>query len=188
MGLSIKYCTEEVSEMIGEPRIILLDGEVNSAAAMNVVLKLLEMEKDSSTEEISLYINSPGGSIAAGLGIYDTINYINAPVSTVCYGMAASMGAFLLTCGVKGRRFALPHSTILIHQPLIQMRDYVSARQTDIQKQAEGLLKSRNKLEKIMAANTGKSIDEIHIACERDNWMSAEQALDYGIIDGILTK
>ncbi len=177
-----------MTDMNGEPRIILLNGEVSSASAMNVILRLLDMEKESSTEEISLYINSPGGSIAAGLGIYDTINFIKAPVSTVCYGMAASMGAFLLTCGVKGRRFALPHSSILIHQPLIQMGDYVSAKQSDIQKQAEGLLKSRNKLESIMAANTGRTIEEMHIACERDNWMSAEQALEYGIIDGILTK
>lgn len=172
--------------MINEPRIILLNGEVNAASAMNVILRLLDMEKDSSSEEISLYINSPGGSIAAGLGIYDTINYIKAPVSTVCFGMAASMGAFLLTCGVKGRRFALPHSSILIHQPLIQMGNYVSARQTDIQKQAESLLKSRNRLESIMAANTGRTVAEMHAACERDNWMSAEEALDYGIIDGIL--
>lgn len=174
--------------MINEPRIVILNGEVNAASAMNVILRLLDMEKDSSTEEISLYINSPGGSIAAGLGIYDTINYIKAPVSTVCFGMAASMGAFLLTCGVKGRRFALPHSSILIHQPLIQMGNYVSARQTDIQKQAESLLKSRNKLESIMAANTGRTVEEMHAACERDNWMSAEEALEYGIIDGILSS
>lgn len=174
--------------MINEPRIVILNGEVNAASAMNVILRLLDMEKDSSTEEISLYINSPGGSIAAGLGIYDTINYIKAPVSTVCFGMAASMGAFLLTCGVKARRFALPHSSILIHQPLIQMGNYVSARQTDIQKQAESLLKSRNKLESIMAANTGRTIEEMHAACERDNWMSAEEALEYGIIDGILSS
>lgn len=174
--------------MINEPRIVILNGEVNAASAMNVILRLLDMEKDSSTEEISLYINSPGGSIAAGLGIYDTINYIKAPVSTVCFGMAASMGAFLLTCGVKGRRFALPHSSILIHQPLIQMGNYVSARQTDIQRQAESLLKSRNKLESIMAANTGRTVEEMHAACERDNWMSAEEALEYGIIDGILSS
>ncbi len=172
--------------MNGEPRIILLDGEVNAASAMNVILRLLDMERESSTEEISLYINSPGGSIAAGLGIYDTIKYINAPVSTVCYGMAASMGAFLLTCGKKGKRVALRHSSILIHQPLIQLGNYVSARQSDIQKQAESLLKSRNKLESIMAANTGRTIEEMHAACERDNWMSAEEALEYGIIDKIL--
>ena len=122
-----------------------------------------------------------------GLAIYDTIKLIKAPVSTVCYGMAASMGAFLLSCGTKGRRFALPHSRILIHQPLINTENGIVRTQSDIQKMAEGILKSRNELEKIMAENIGVSLDKIHCDCERDNWMSASEALEYGIIDGIYT-
>jgi ATP-dependent Clp protease protease subunit len=170
-----------------EPRIILLDGSVDEGSAMRTVLKLLDFDKQDSQEEISLYINSPGGSILHGLAIYDTIKHISAPVSTVCYGMAASMGAFLLSCGKKGRRFALPHSRVLIHQPLIHVQNAFQSSQTDIQKTAESLLKSRQILEQIMAENIGVSLEKIHADCERDNWMSAEEALEYGIIDGILT-
>ena len=169
-----------------EPRIILLNGSVNEASAMNVILRLLDMDKQDSKQEISLYINSPGGSILHGLAIYDTIKHISAPVSTVCYGMAAYMGAFLLSCGKKGKRFALPHSRILIHQPLISSENGIVRSQTDIQKMADSIEKSRNELEKIMAENIGVSLEKIHADCERDNWMSAEEALEYGIIDSIL--
>lgn len=170
-----------------EPRIILLNGSVNEQSALNVILRLLDFEKENPNEEISLYINSPGGSILHGLAIYDVIKHIKAPVSTVCYGMAASMGAFLLSCGAKGRRFALPHSRILIHQPLISSESGVVRTQTDMVKMAESILKSRTELERIMAENIGVSEEQIHIDCERDNWMSAEEALKYGIIDGILS-
>ena len=134
-----------------EPRIILLDGSVDEASAMRTVLKLLDFDKQDSKEEISLYINSPGGSILHGLAIYDTIKHISAPVSTVCYGMAASMGAFLLSCGKKGRRFALPHSRVLIHQPLIYVQNGFQSSQTELKRTAESLLKSREILEEIMA-------------------------------------
>ncbi len=170
-----------------EPRIILLNGQVDEGSAMQVILKLLDFDKQDDTQEISLYINSPGGSILHGLAIYDTIKLIKAPVSTVCYGMAASMGAFLLSCGAKGRRFALPHSRILIHQPLINSENGIIRTQSDMQKMAESILKSRNELERIMAENIGVSLDKIHQDCERDNWMSASEALEYGIIDGIYT-
>ena len=170
-----------------EPRIILLNGQVDENSAMQVILKLLDFDKQDGNQEISLYINSPGGSILHGLAIYDTIKLIKAPVSTVCYGMAASMGAFLLSCGEKGRRFALPHSRILIHQPLINCETGIARTQSDIQKMADNILKARNELERIMADNIGVSLDKIHCDCERDNWMSAEEALEYGIIDGIYT-
>ena len=170
-----------------EPRIILLNGQVDEASAMQVILKLLDFDKQDENQEISLYINSPGGSILHGLAIYDTIKLIKAPVSTVCYGMAASMGAFLLSCGKKGRRFALPHSRILIHQPLINTESGIVRTQSDMQKMADSMLKSRNELEKIMAENIGVSLEKIHHDCERDNWMSANEALEYGIIDGIYT-
>ncbi|MBQ7408929.1 MAG: ATP-dependent Clp protease proteolytic subunit [Clostridia bacterium] len=169
-----------------EPRIIILNGSVNDASAMRVVLQLLDFEKQDSGKEISLYINSPGGSIISGLAIYDTIKYIKSPVSTVCYGMAASMGAFLLSCGQKGKRFALKNSRILIHQPLISTEGGLARTQTEMQKMAESILKSRNQLEEILAENIGVSLEQIHADCERDNWMSSSEALSYGIIDGIL--
>ncbi len=169
------------------PRIILLDKDVNEVSAMSVILKLLDLDKQDEHEEISLYINSPGGSILHGLAIYDTINHISAPVSTVCYGMAASMGAFLLSCGKKGRRFILPHSRVLIHQPLISTDRGFSLSQSELAKRAESLLKSRQTLENIMADNIGVSLEKIHADCERDNWMGAEESLAYGIVDGILT-
>ena len=171
---------------MSDPRIILLNGSVDEGSAMSVILRLLDFDKQNPNEEIELYINSPGGSILHGLAIYDTINHISAPVKTVCYGMAASMGAFLLTCGKKGRRFALPHSRILIHQPLISSDSGIVRTQTEMQKMADSIEKSRNELEQIMAKNTGVSLEKIHADCERDNWMSAEEALEYGIIDGIL--
>ncbi len=171
-----------------KPRIILLNGAVNGASAMSVIMQLLAFEQEDDKKEISLYINSNGGSILYGLAIYDTIKHIKAPVSTVCYGMAASMGAFLLSCGVKGRRFALPHSRILIHQPLIYAGQGSHRNQTAMQRLADSILESREELEKILAENIGKPIETIHADCERDNWMSAEEAVSYGIIDKIVNK
>ena len=174
--------------MEDKTRIILLNGEVNEASALSVIIQLLEYERQNDKKEISLYINSEGGSIVHGLAIYDTIKLIKAPVSTVCYGMAASMGAFLLSCGKKGRRFAFPHSRILIHQPLISTREGLARPQTSMQKMADNILQLRSELEKIMADNIGKDVKTIHEDCERDNWMSAQEALEYGIIDGLLTE
>lgn len=166
-------------------RIITLNGSVDEGSAMSVILQLLHYNDDDENKEISLYINSPGGSIIHGLAIYDTIQHIKAPVSTVCCGMAASMGAFLLSCGVKGRRFALPHSRILIHQPLIYAQQGIVRSQSAMQKMADSILQSREQLEEILAKNIGKSVEQIHADCERDNWMSADEAVAYGIIDKI---
>lgn len=174
--------------MKDEPRIILLNGAVDETSAMRVVLQLLNYDKEDESKEINLYINSNGGSIVYGLAIYDAIQHIKAPVSTICYGMAASMGAFLLSCGEKGRRFALPHSRILIHQPLIHTGNGFARSQSAMRRIADSLLAARNELERIMALNVGKTVEAIHIDCERDNWMSAEEAMDYGIIDGLLQE
>ena len=168
------------------PRIVLLNGMVDEESAMKVILQLLEFNRQDENKEISLYINSNGGSIVYGLAIYDTIKLIKAPVSTVCCGMAASMGAFLLSCGERGKRYALPHSRILIHQPLMQIRQGVSRPQTAMQRIAEDMAKSRKELESVMADNTGKSLETLHADCERDKWMSAKEALEYGIIDKTL--
>lgn len=168
-------------------RIISLNGEVDEGSSLMVVLQLLVLNSENSEDPIYLYINSGGGSIVHGLAIYDVIHHIKAPVYTVCCGMAASMAAFLLSCGEKGHRYALPHSRILIHQPLIFGNYYNSMKtQSSIEKTAQGLNKRRNKLETIMADNTGKTFDELHADCERDNWMDAEEALAYGLIDCIL--
>lgn len=168
------------------PRIVLLNGTVDEDSAMKVILQLLELNRQDENKEISLYINSNGGSIVYGLAIYDTIKLIKAPVSTVCYGMAASMGAFLLSCGEKGKRYALPHGRMLIHQPLMQLRQGVPRPQTAMQRIAEDMAKSRNELETIMADNMDKSLETLHADCERDKWMSAKEALEYGLIDKIL--
>ena len=170
-----------------KPRIVFLNGSVTSASAMSVIVQLLYLENEDDTKEIQLYINSPGGSIDYGLAIYDTMRHIKAPVSTVCYGMAASMGAFLLSCGAKGRRFALPHSRILIHQPLVYFDGMPEEYgQTDLQRLADSLTESREELETIIASNAGKSVQVVHADCERDNWMSAEEAKEYGLIDSII--
>lgn len=174
--------------MAQEPRIILLNGAIDEYSAMDVILRLLNYDNEDEKKEINLYINSNGGSILYGLAIYDTIKHIHAPVSTICYGMAASMGAFLLSCGEKGKRFALKHSRILIHQPLIQTRQGAAKSQTAFQKIADRISESRKQLEQIMADNIGKPLEVIHADCERDTWLSAESAVEYGIIDGILGK
>ncbi len=165
-------------------RIIFLSDEVNDATASLVVAQLLYLEAQDPDKDISFYINSPGGSVTAGMAIYDTMNFIKCDVSTVCIGMAASMGAFLLSAGTKGKRFALPNSEIMIHQPL----GGAKGQATDIKIQAELILRTRDRLNAILAKNTGKSIEEIARDTERDNYMTAEQALDYGLIDKVIEK
>jgi len=165
-------------------RVIFLCDEVNDTTASLVVAQLLYLESQDSEKDICLYINSPGGSVSAGMAIYDTMNYIKCDVSTVCIGMAASMGAFLLSAGTKGKRFALPNSEIMIHQPL----GGAKGQATDIKIQAELILRTRDKLNSILAKNTGKSIEEIARDTERDNYMTAEQALAYGLIDKVIDK
>ena len=165
-------------------RIIVLSDEVNDATASLVVAQLLYLEGQDSEKDISLYINSPGGSVSAGLAIYDTMQYIKCDVSTICMGMAASMGAFLLSSGAKGKRFALPNSEIMIHQPL----GGAQGQATDIKIAAEHILRTREKLNKILAENTGKPIEQIALDTERDNWLSAQEAMDYGIVDKVFYK
>ena len=165
-------------------RIIFLSDEVNDATASLVVAQLLYLEAQDPDKDISFYINSPGGSVTAGMAIYDTMNFIKCDVSTVCIGMAASMGAFLLSAGTKGKRFALPNSEIMIHQPL----GGAKGQATDIKIQAELILRTRDRLNAILAKNTGKSIDEIARDTERDNYMTADEALAYGIIDKVIDK
>ena len=163
-------------------RIIFLGEEVNEVTASLVVAQLLFLESEDPTKDINLYINSPGGSVTAGMAIYDTMNYIKCDVSTVCMGMAASMGAFLLAGGAKGKRFALPNAEVMIHQPSGGARGQA----TEIQIVAENILKTKKKLNEILAANTGRSYEEIARDTERDNYMTAQEAKEYGLIDEIL--
>ena len=165
-------------------RIIFLSDEVNDATASLVVAQLLFLEAKDPDKDISFYINSPGGSVTAGMAIYDTMNFIKCDVSTICIGMAASMGAFLLSAGTKGKRIALPNSEIMIHQPLGGAKGQAS----DIKIQAELILRTRDNLNRILAENTGRTIEEIARDTERDNFMTAKQALEYGLIDKILDK
>lgn len=165
-------------------RIIFLSDEVNDTTASLVVAQMLFLEAQDPDKDISFYINSPGGSVTAGMAIYDTMNFIKCDVSTICLGMAASMGAFLLSSGTKGKRFALPNSEIMIHQPL----GGAKGQATDIKIQADLILRTRARLNKILSDNTGKPIEQIERDTERDNFMTAEQALDYGLIDKILTQ
>ena len=167
-------------------RIIMLNEEVNNVTAGLVVAQLLFLEGQDPDKDISLYINSPGGSISAGMAIYDTMNYIKCDVSTTCIGLAASMGAFLLSSGAKGKRFCLPNSEVMIHQPLIS--GGLSGQQTDITIHAKYLEKTRETLEKIMAENCGKSYEQLHKDCERDNFLSAEEACAYGLVDKVIAK
>ena len=165
-------------------RIVFLSDEVNDATASLVVAQMLFLEAQDAEKEISFYINSPGGSVTAGMAIYDTMQFIKCDVSTICIGMAASMGAFLLSSGTKGKRFALPHSEIMIHQPLGGARGQA----TDIQIQAEQILRVKRTLNEILAENTGKPIEIIEKDTDRDNYMTAQQALEYGLIDKIIAK
>ena len=165
-------------------RIIFLADEVNDYTASIVVAQLLYLESQDPNKDIFLYINSPGGSVTAGMAIYDTMNYITCDVCTVCIGMAASMGAFLLSSGAKGKRFALPNSEIMIHQPLGGARGQA----TDIKIQADLILRTRDRLNRILAKNTGKTIEEIARDTERDNYMEADEAMNYGLIDQVIEK
>ncbi|MGN0616932.1 ATP-dependent Clp endopeptidase proteolytic subunit ClpP [Ruminococcus flavefaciens] len=195
MSVLVPYVVEQTSRgersydiysRLLNDRIIMLSDQVNDATASVVVAQLLYLESQDSEKDISLYINSPGGSVTAGMAIYDTMNYIKCDVSTICIGMAASMGAFLLSSGAKGKRIALPNSEIMIHQPLIG--GGLGGQQTDIMIHAKNLERTRDRLEEIIAANTGKSVEEIHAACERDNYMTAQEALEFGLIDKVITK
>ena len=165
-------------------RIIFLSDEVNDATASLVVAQMLFLEAQDPTKDICFYINSPGGSITAGMAIYDTMKYIKCDVSTICIGLAASMGAFLLSAGTKGKRIALPHSEIMIHQPL----GGAKGQATDIKIHAELILRTRDMLNNILSENTGKPLEQIERDTERDNFMTAQQALEYGLIDRILEK
>ena len=167
-------------------RIIFLSEDVNSASASVVVAQLLFLESEDPDKEISLYINSPGGSITDGMAIVDTINYIKSPVTTICVGMAASMGAVLLASGAKGKRFATPNAEILIHQPLIS--GGLSGQTTEIKIHADHMVRTREKLHKLLSERTGQSLETIERDTERDNYMTAQEALEYGLIDGILDQ
>ena len=168
-------------------RIIMLSGEVNDDSANLIVAQLLFLESEDPDKDIYLYINSPGGSISDGMAIVDTINYIKCPVSTICVGMAASMGAVLLACGEKGKRYATPNSEIMIHQPLIGGGG-LSGQTTEIKIHADHMVKTRDKLNKLLSEKSGQSLETIERDTERDNYMTAEEALKYGLIDGILDK
>ena len=165
-------------------RIIFLSDEVNDVTASLVVAQMLYLEAQDPDKDIYLYINSPGGSISAGMAIYDTMNYIKCDVSTICVGMAASMGAFLLSSGAKGKRFALPNAEVMIHQPLGGMKGQAS----DIKIHADHIIRIREKLNKLLAEQTGQSLETIERDTERDNFMTSKQALEYGLIDKIYDK
>ena len=165
-------------------RIIFLIEDVNHARAILVIAQMLFLESEDPDKEISFYINSPGGSITDGMAIFDTINYLKCPVSTMCVGMAASMGAFLLAAGTKGKRYATPNAEIMIHQPLIS--GGLSGQTTEIKIHADHMVRTREKLNRILSERTGKSIEQIEKDTERDNFMTAQQALEYGLIDEIL--
>ena len=165
-------------------RIIFLGEEVNDVSASLIVAQLLFLESEDPGKDIHLYINSPGGSVTAGMAIYDTMQYIKCDVSTICIGMAASMGAFLLSGGAKGKRMALPNAEIMIHQP----SGGAQGQATEIKIVAEHILRTKKKLNEILAANTGQPLERIEIDTERDNYMSAEEAKAYGLIDNVITK
>ncbi len=193
MGYSIPYVIEKTSagersydiySRLLQDRIIFLNNEVNDDVASLVVSQLLYLESQDSTKDINLYINSPGGSVSAGFAIYDTMNYIKCDVSTICMGLAASMGAFLLAGGTKGKRMALPNAEIMIHQP----SGGAKGQETEIRIVAEQILKTRKQLNKILAENTGKPLEIIEQDTERDNYMTAEEAKEYGLIDEVIVN
>ena len=165
-------------------RIIFLGEEVNDATASIIVAQLLFLESEDPNKDIHMYINSPGGSVTAGMAIYDTMNYVKCDVSTTCIGMAASMGAFLLSSGAKGKRYALPNAEIMIHQPL----GGAQGQATEIQIAAEHILKTKKKLNEILAANSGKPVEEVEKDTDRDNWLSADEAMEYGLIDQVIKE
>ena len=176
--------TYDIYSRLLKDRIIFLGEEVNDVTASLVVAQLLFLEAEDPNKDISLYINSPGGSVTAGMAIYDTMNYIKCDVSTICLGMAASMGAFLLSGGTKGKRYALPNAEVMIHQPSGGARGQA----TEIQIVAENILRTKKKLNEILTANTGQPYDVIVRDTERDNYMTAEQAKEYGLIDCVITN
>ena len=189
-GALVPYIVEQTSRgersydiysRLLEDRIIFLSGEIDDATANTVVAQLIYLEAKDPSKDISLYINSPGGSVSAGLAIYDTMNYVKCDVSTICIGMAASMGAFLLSSGAKGKRFALPNSKIMIHQPLGGAQGQAS----DIAIQAEEILRTKKSLNKILAENTGQPLSKIEVDTDRDFYMTAEEAEKYGLVDKI---
>ena len=193
MGYSIPYVIEKTSSgersydiysRLLQDRIIMLSGEVNDDIASLVVSQLLFLESQDPTKDIYLYINSPGGVVSSGLAIYDTMNYVKCDVSTICMGLAASMGAFLLAGGAKGKRLALPNAEIMIHQP----SGGAKGQETEIRIAAEQILKTRDRLNRILAENTGKPIEVVSADTERDNYMTAEEAKAYGLIDEIVTN
>ena len=165
-------------------RIIFIGDEITDATASVVVAELLFLESEDPDKDIHIYINSPGGSVTAGMAIYDTMNYIKPDVSTICVGMAASMGAFLLSAGAKGKRYAIPNSEIMIHQPLGGAKGQAS----DIKIQADLILKTRDRLNRILSANTGKPLEQIEKDTDRDNFMTADEAKEYGLIDEVMTR
>ncbi len=191
MPYSIPYVIEQTSRgersydiysRLLKDRIIFLGDEVNEVSASLIVAQLLFLESEDPNKDVHLYINSPGGVITAGMAIYDTMQYIKCDVSTICIGMAASMGAFLLAGGAKGKRYALPNSEVMIHQP----SGGAQGQATEIQITAEWILRTKKKMNEILAANTGNSFERIAADTERDKWMTAQEALDYGIIDRII--
>ena len=165
-------------------RIIMLSGEIEDSMATTIVAELLFLESQDPDKDISLYINSPGGSVTAGMAIYDTMNYIKPDVSTICVGMAASMGAFLLSSGAKGKRFALPNSEIMIHQPL----GGAEGQATDIAIQADHIVRIKKRMNEILALNTGKPVEQIQADTERDNFMFANEAMEYGLVDKVIAS
>ena len=165
-------------------RIVMLSGEVNDAVASSIVAQFLFLEAEDPEKEIYFYINSPGGVVTSGMAIFDTMNYIRPDVATICIGQAASMGAFLLSCGAKGKRYALPHARIMIHQPL----GGAQGQATDIAIQAEEILRMKKELNSILAENSGQSIEQIEKDTDRDNFLSAQESMDYGLIDEVLVK
>ena len=165
-------------------RIVFLNGEVNEASASIIVAELLYLEAQDPDKDIQMYINSPGGSVTDGLAIYDTMQYIKADVSTICVGMAASMGAFLLSAGAKGKRICLPNAEVMIHQVLGETK----GQETDIQIEARHMAKIKKTLTEIIAKNCGKTYEQVYADCERNNWMSAEEAKEYGLIDNVIYK
>ena len=176
--------SDDIYSRLLKERIIFLGEEVNEVTASLVVAQLLFLEAEDPEKDINLYINSPGGSVTAGMAIYDTMQYIKCDVSTICIGMAASMGAFLLAGGAKGKRMALPNAEIMIHQPL----GGAQGQATEIEIAAKHILQTKEKLNKILAANTGKPYDIIAADTERDNWKTAQEAMEYGLIDKVITS
>lgn len=174
--------TYDIYSRLLKDRIIFLNGEVNDFSANAIVAQLLFLEAENPGTDISLYINSPGGSVTAGFAIYDTMQYVSSDISTLCVGMAASMGAFLLTGGAKGKRFALPNAEIMIHQPL----GGAQGQATEIDIACQHILNTRDRLNHILSENTGQDLDVIQTATERDNWFSAQKAADFGLIDAVI--